>query len=219
MKTLYHGRRATLAAINPTRVLVDSKSGKAVPPRAYEDVNGEGIRIVFVRDDGWSIAAREATQELAGTLWDYVGYWRPANHEDANGVALHGYAMDPNELDDEAIFEFHVYDREPRKIGELNTAKYGLCEIYLGRYIDGDRVAIELVGARGSKFPGEKIATVSANVLEAELLPGEFCVRDYELGLLMPDLNKCELFEISERGGRPFTVPSGFVSMPVWRIK
>ena len=217
--TLYHGRRATLAAINPTRVLVDSKSGKAVPPRAYEDVNGEGIRIVFVRDDGWSIAAREATQELAGTMWDYVGYWRPAYHEDANGVALHPYPTEPELLDDEATFEFLVYDLEPRKVGELKTAKYGLCEILLGRYIDGDRVAIELVGAKGSKFPGEKIATVSANVLEAELHAGEFCVRDYELGLLMPDLNKCELFEVAERGGRPFEVKSGFVSMPVWRIK
>lgn len=216
MKTLYHGRRATLAAINPTRVLVD-KDGKAVPPRQYEDVSGDGIRIVFVREDGWSIAAREATQEFAGVLWDYIGYWKPRYNE--AGCSLHPYPTEPETLDDEEIFEFHVYDREPRKVGELKTAKYGLCEIHVGRYIDGDRAAIELVGAKGSKFPGEKIATVSANVVEAELNPGEFCVRDYELGLLMPDLNKCELFEVAERAGRPFEVKSGFVSMPVWRIK
>ena len=217
---LYHGRRATLAAINPTRVLVDSRTGKAVPPRAYEDVNGDGIRIVFVREDGWSIAAREATQELAGTLWDYVGYWRPAYHADANGVSLHPYPTEPELLDDEAIFEFHVYDREPRKVGELKTAKYGLCEIHLGRYIDGDRVAIELVGAKGSRFPGEMIATVSANVPEADLNPGEFCVRAHELGLLMADLGRSELFEPAYRADREkFEVASGFVTMPVWRIK
>lgn len=219
MRTLYHGRRATLAGIKPTRVLVDSKTGYAVDPKQYEDVNGEPIVIVFVRDDGWSLAARESVQELAGTLWDYRGYWRPAYHDDRGGVALHGYAMDPNELDDEVIFEFVEYPSGWRVIGEVKTDPYDTCEILLGRYADNSRVAIELYGAKGSRFAGQKITSVSANVPEAELYPGEFCVRDYDLSSLMPYLSKCDLFEPAERAGRPITVPSGFVRKPVWRLK
>ena len=217
--TLYHGRRATLAGINPTRVLVDAKTGKAVSPRQYEDVNGDGIRIVFVRDDGWSIAANEATQELAGTMWDYIGYWKPAYHEDRHGVALHPYPTEPDHIDDEATFQFYMYDPTPRTVGQVKTAKYGLCDILIGRYRDGNRVSIELVGAKGSKHQGEPIATVSSNVVHAQLNSGEFCVRVHELGSLVDDLGKCDLFEVAERAGRPLEVPSGFVAMPVWRIR
>lgn len=48
----------------PTRLVTD-KHGYARPPKA-----GDVYDVVFVRDDGWSLAAPESLREVARSLWE-----------------------------------------------------------------------------------------------------------------------------------------------------
>jgi hypothetical protein len=48
----------------PTRLVTDSH-GYARPPRS-----GDSYDVIFVRDDGWSLAAPEQFRDVARRLWE-----------------------------------------------------------------------------------------------------------------------------------------------------
>lgn len=102
-------------------------------------------------------------------------------------------------------------------IGTFESKRYGRSEVYSTRYLRGHRVAIYV-----KSTSGERLAVASANVVEADLEEGEFCVPVHNLDRKDPQFGRSLLDDLVDSGlfedtGK--TVPSGFVVMPVWRLK
>lgn len=102
-------------------------------------------------------------------------------------------------------------------IGTIQSKRYGQSEIYSTRYLNNDRVAIYI-----KSTSGERLAVASSNVIEADLEEGEFCVPVHNLDRKDPQFGRSLLDDLVDSGlfedtGK--TVPSGFVVMPVWRVK
>lgn len=102
-------------------------------------------------------------------------------------------------------------------IGTINSKRYGESDIRTTRYHSNGRMAVYLITPNG-----ETLATISSNVVEADLEEGEFCVPVHNLDRKDPQFGKSLLDDLVDSGlfedtGR--TIRSGFVVMPVWRIK
>jgi hypothetical protein len=84
--------------------------------------------------------------------------------------------------------------------------------------VDNMKTKLYATGPEGSLATRETDRPYS-NVVEAELNPG--ALGDFEELALVEIRHKEPELVVSdaELAGRPFEVKSGFVSMPVWRIK
>lgn len=86
------------------------------------------------------------------------------------------------------------------------------CRFEVSHYVNTGRLAIVVMG--GGDFP-EPFGNLTVNIPEAELEPGEICVRDWaENEMLAAVALETGLFE--DTGKR---VPTGYVTAPIWRVK
>ena len=80
-------------------------------------------------------------------------------------------------------------------------------EIIKTQYADNNRIALL------AKHNGENFATVTCNLPDYPLLPGEFTVKTWSENAWVPQLLASGLFIDTGK-----TVPTGFVHAPIWRM-
>lgn len=90
----------------------------------------------------------------------------------------------------------------------IKTKSFGIAEIHKTRYTNG-RLAIKLIDHED----GSNIATITVNLPEVKLAPGEFCVKGWsENREIIEDCRQSGLF--IDTGKR---IPTGFVQAEIWK--